>query len=119
MQVQYLDHLNFSLLFLQVLWFGDRYIGVQLSNPWSYAEIARSMKAEGITCTHRDQIGDALRQAVRNQEEGKTTVLELMFTRELGDPFRRDAMKLPIRHLDKYKRTIQVSESATGQPSDI
>ncbi|XP_065063844.1 sulfoacetaldehyde acetyltransferase-like [Rhopilema esculentum] len=103
----------------QVLWFGDRYIGVQLYNPWSYADIARSMKAEGITCTHRDQIGDALRQAVRNQEEGKTTIVELMFTRELGDPFRRDAMKLPIRHLDKYKRTIQTMESSTGQPVDM
>ena len=104
---------------LQVLWFGDRYIGVQLYNPWSYAEIARSMKAEGITCTHRDQIGDALRQAVQNQDEGKTTVIELMLTRELGDPFRRDAMKLPIRHLEKYKRTIQTAESSTGQPVDM
>ncbi len=106
-------------LFSQVLWFGDRYIGVNLHNPWSYAEIARSMSAEGITCDHRDQIGDALRQAVKNQEEGKTTVVELMLTRELGDPFRRDAMKLPIRHLDKYKKTIQTAESATGQPSDM
>jgi len=103
----------------QVLWFGDRYIGVQLYNPWSYADIARSMKAEGITCTHRDQIGDALRQAVLNQDEGKTTVIELMLTRELGDPFRRDAMKLPKRHLDKYKKTIQSAESSTGQPVDM
>ena len=111
--------LRYFFRFLQVLWFGDRYIGVQLYNPWSYADIARSMKAEGITCTHRDQIADALQQAVRNQEEGKTTVVELMFTRELGDPFRRDAMKLPIRHLDKYKRTIQTTESSTGQPVDM
>lgn len=102
----------------QVLWFGDRYIGVNLENPWSYAEIARSMSAEGITCTHADQVGDALKQAVRNQEEGKTTVIELMLTRELGDPFRRDAMKLPKRHLPRYQSTIQTAESATGQPID-
>lgn len=102
----------------QVLWFGDRYVGVNLENPWSYAEIARSMSAEGITCDHADQVGDALKQAVKNQEEGKTTVIELMLTRELGDPFRRDAMKLPKRHLPKYRGTIQSAESATGQPID-
>jgi len=103
----------------QVLWFGDRYIGVNLENPWSYAAIARSMKAEGIACDHVDQVGDALKQAVKNQEDGKTTVVELMFTRELGDPFRRDAMKLPRRHLPKYQKTIQTEESSTGQPVDI
>jgi hypothetical protein len=42
-----------------------------------------------------------------------------MLTRELGDPFRRDAMKLPQRHLEKYKQTIQTAESATEQPVDI
>jgi len=103
----------------QVLWFGDRYIGVNLDNPWSYAAIARSMKAEGIMCDHVDQVGDALKQAVKNQEDGKTTVVELMFTRELGDPFRRDAMKLPRRYLAKYQKTIQTEESSTGQPVDI
>lgn len=102
----------------QVLWFGDRYVGVNLDNPWSFAEIARSMKAEGITCTNKDQVGDALDQAVKNQGEGKTTVIELMLTRELGDPFRRDAMKLPHRYLPKYQGTIQTAESATGQPVD-
>jgi len=103
----------------QVLWFGDRYIGVNLDNPWSYAAIARSMKAEGITCDHADEVGDALKQAVKNQEQGKTTIIELMLTRELGDPFRRDAMKLPRRYLEKYQRTVQTAESATGQPVDI
>lgn len=102
-----------------MLWFGDRYIGVNLNNPWSYAEIARSMKAEGITCPHPDQIGEALKQCLRNQEDGKTTVLDLVLTRELGDPFRRDAMHLPKRHLPRYQKTVQTAESATGQPVDI
>jgi len=103
----------------QVLWFGDRYIGSQLYNPWSYADIARSMYAEGITCTHEDQVTDALLQATKNQEEGKTTVVEIMVTKELEDPFRRDAMKLPFRHLSKYNNTIQTEESYTQQPTDL
>jgi len=102
----------------QVLWFGDRYVGTNLENP-SFAEIARSMGAEGITCNHHDQVGDALRKAVANQEEGKTTIIELMTTRELGDPFRRDAMNLPRRRLAKYRHTDRFEESATGQPVDI
>merc|ERR1712080_174332 len=103
----------------QVLWFGDRYVGTNLDNPFSYAEIARAMGAEGITVGEIDEVGDALTQAVKNQQDGKTTVVELMFTRELGDPFRRDAMKLPRRYLAKYQKTIQTEESSTGQPVDI
>jgi len=30
------------------------------------------------------------------------TVIEIMATQELGDPFRRDALKKPKRLLDKY-----------------
>ena len=32
----------------------------------------------------------------------KPTVLEIMATQELGDPFRRDALKKPKRMLQKY-----------------
>jgi len=102
----------------QVLWFGDRYVGVNLENP-SFAEVARSMGAEGITVDHIDQVGDALRNACNAQKEGKTTVIEVMTTRELGDPFRRDAMKLPQRHLRKYQHTNEESESRTEQPVDL
>ncbi len=28
---------------------------------------------------------------------GKTTIIEIMCTRELGDPFRRDALAKPVR----------------------
>lgn len=73
----------------QVLWFGDRYIGTNLGGEHSYAEIARSMGAEGITVTNLADVGPAIRAAASAQEEGKTTVIEMMVTRELGDPFRR------------------------------
>jgi sulfoacetaldehyde acetyltransferase len=33
-------------------------------------------------------------------------VLEMMVTKELGDPFRRDALSKPVRHLDKYKSFV-------------
>jgi len=101
------------------LWFGDRYVGVNLNNP-SFAAIAKAMGAEGITVESQDQVGSAFQKAIKNQmEEGKTTVLECMLTKELGDPFRRDAMKLPVRTLPKYRHLTLDSESATGQPTDL
>ena len=32
----------------------------------------------------------------------KTTVIEIMCTKELGDPFRKDALSRPVRNLEKY-----------------
>jgi sulfoacetaldehyde acetyltransferase len=29
-----------------------------------------------------------------------------MVTKELGDPFRRDALSKPVRHLQKYKSFV-------------
>ena len=57
-----------------------------------------TMGAEGVTVDHPDQVGDALRQAVASD---RTTIVEVMVTQELGDPFRRDALKKPVRLLDK------------------
>ena len=49
-------------------------------------------------------VGPALKRAIDMQmNEGKTCVIEIMCTRELGDPFRRDALAKPVRFLDKYK----------------
>jgi len=83
----------------QIDYYADRYIGTNLKNP-SFAGIAKAMGADGITVAHPDQVGDALKQAIAS---GRPTVLELMLTQELGDPFRRDALKKPVRLLDKYK----------------
>jgi sulfoacetaldehyde acetyltransferase len=82
--------------------YGNRFVGVNLENP-SFAEIARSMGAEGVTIDRLGNVGEALDKACDAQKDGKTTILEVMCTRELGDPFRRDALKKPLRLLDKYK----------------
>jgi len=74
-------------------------VGSNLANP-SFAGIARAMGAEGIEVTHPDQVGDALRAALALQ---KPTILDMHLTRELCEPFRRDAFKPPVRLLDKYK----------------
>merc|ERR1740117_895102 len=53
----------------QVLWFGDRYIGVQLDHPdGGFAGIARAMGAEGVQVSNLDEVGPALRNACEAQK---------------------------------------------------
>jgi len=85
--------------------YANRFIGVNLEKQPSWAAVARAMGAEGVRVEALSDVGPALRAAAAAQSEGKTTVLEMMVTSELGDPFRRDALALPVRHLDKYKPT--------------
>ncbi|GAB2724399.1 sulfoacetaldehyde acetyltransferase [Halomonas garicola] len=87
----------------QVEFYNHRFVAGELDNQ-SFAEMGRSMGAEGITVDRLEDVGPALKKAVDMQmNEGKTTVIEIMCTRELGDPFRRDALKKPVRLLEKYQ----------------
>jgi sulfoacetaldehyde acetyltransferase len=87
----------------QVDFYNRRFVAGELESP-SFAGIAKSMGAEGIVVDQLDQVGPALKKAVDMQmKEGKTCVIEIMCTRELGDPFRRDALSKPVRFLEKYK----------------
>jgi sulfoacetaldehyde acetyltransferase len=85
--------------------YDNRFVGVNLDKQPSWAAVAKAMGAEGVRVDRLSDVGPALAAATKAQSEGKTTVLEMMVTRELGDPFRRDALALPARHLDKYKST--------------
>ena len=87
----------------QVDYYGRRFLGSNLKNP-NFAEVARVMGAEGIRVDKLEDVGSALMAACKAQKDNKTTVIEIMCTRELGDPFRRDALKKPERHLPKYKK---------------
>ena len=82
--------------------YSNRFLGVNLENP-SFAGIAKAMGAEGIVVDQVSSVGDAFRAACKAQQDGKTTIVEMMCTRELGDPFRRDALKKPRRLLSKYR----------------
>ena len=88
----------------QVEFYGHRFIAGELDNGESFAAMAESMGADGIVVDDLAEVGPALQKAVDAQmNEGKTTVIEIMCTKELGDPFRRDALRKPVRTLDKYK----------------
>ena len=88
----------------QVDFYGRRFVAGELEGGENYSDIAKAMGAEGVRIDQLDQVGPALTAAVDAQmNNGKTTVVEIMCTKELGDPFRKDALKTPTRYLDKYK----------------
>ena len=82
--------------------YSRRFIGVDLEGP-SWSAVARAFGCDGVTVSRLEDVAPALEASVRAQAEGRTTVLEMMVTRELGDPFRRDALSKPVRHLARYR----------------
>ncbi len=87
----------------QVDFYNRRFVAGELEST-SYAGIAKSMGAEGIVVDRLEDVGAALKKAIDLQmNQKKSCVIEIMCTRELGDPFRRDALAKPVRLLDKYK----------------
>ena len=87
----------------QVDFYGRRFVAGELGGGEDYSEIARAMGADGVRVDQLDEVGPALEAAIDAQmNEGRTTVIEIMCTKELGDPFRKDAMSIPVRHLEKY-----------------
>lgn len=84
----------------QIDYFDNRFVGTNLANP-DFSEVARVMGAEGYRVEHEDEVSDALKAALRS---GKPSVVEILLTQELGEPFRRDAFRKPRRLLPKYRR---------------
>jgi len=79
------------------LWFDDNFVGTELNEGVSYAGIASACGLKGIVARTQDELTEALSQAIKDQmDNGITTLIEAMINQELGEPFRRDAMKTPV-----------------------
>ncbi|MFG6558863.1 sulfoacetaldehyde acetyltransferase [Sulfitobacter sp. 1A15299] len=79
------------------LWFDDNFVGTELAQEVSYAGIAKACGVEGVQVSTMEELTEALDRAIKAQmTEGKTTFIEVLLNQELGEPFRRDAMKKPV-----------------------
>jgi sulfoacetaldehyde acetyltransferase len=79
------------------LWFEDNFVGTELDEEVSYAGIAKACGLKGVVARTMEELTDALNTAIKDQmENGVTTLIEAMINQELGEPFRRDAMKKPV-----------------------
>lgn len=79
------------------LWFDDNFVGTELDLDVNYAKVAEACGLKGVQVTNTEALTDALRTAIKEQmEDGVTTFIEVVLNQELGEPFRRDAMKAPV-----------------------
>ena len=79
------------------LWYDDNFVGTELDLNVSYAKIADACGLKGVTVKSMDELTSALDAAVEAQMKNKqTTFIEVILNQELGEPFRRDAMKAPV-----------------------
>ena len=79
------------------LWFDNNFVGTELDPELSYAKVADACGLKGITVRTMEETTNAIKQSCEDQKKGITTFIEVILNQELGEPFRRDAMKKPVR----------------------
>jgi sulfoacetaldehyde acetyltransferase len=80
-----------------ILWFDDNFIGTELDPELSYAKVADACGLKGVTAKTMEDTTKAIKQSCEDQKKGITTFIEIILNQELGEPFRRDAMKKPVK----------------------
>ena len=78
------------------LWYDNNFIGTELDPKLSYAKIAEACGFKGVKVTNQSELTEALKNSCVDQMNGITTFIEVILNQELGEPFRRDAMKAPV-----------------------
>ena len=79
------------------LWFNNNFIGTELDPELSFAKVADACGLKGITVKSMEETTKAIKQSCEDQKKGITTFIEVILNQELGEPFRRDAMKKPVK----------------------
>ncbi len=80
-----------------ILWFDDNFVGTELDPELSYAKVANACGLKGVTVKTMEETTKAIKQSCEDQKKGITTFIEIILNQELGEPFRRDAMKKPVK----------------------
>jgi len=80
-----------------ILWFDDNFVGTELDPELSYAKVAVACGLKGVAVKTMEETTTAIKQSCEDQKKGITTFIEVILNQELGEPFRRDAMKKPVK----------------------
>jgi sulfoacetaldehyde acetyltransferase len=95
------------------LWYDDNFVGTELNLGVEYAKVAEACGVKGVKVASMERLTEALRIAVKEQmEDGVTTFIEVVLNQELGEPFRRDAMKTPVKVAGIDKADMQPQPGA-------
>ena len=77
--------------------FDDNFIGTELDPELSFTKIAEGCGFKGVQVKTQEELTNALKESCKAQNDGVTTFIEVILNQELGEPFRRDAMKKPVK----------------------
>ena len=78
-----------------ILWYDNNFVGTELDPELSYSRIAEACGFKGVKVTTQTELTEAIKEGCEAQDKGITTFIEAILNQELGEPFRRDAMKKP------------------------
>ncbi len=95
-----------------ILWFDDNFVGTELDPELSYAKVANACGLKGVTVKTMEETTKAIKQSCEDQKKGITTFIEVILNQELGEPFRRDAMKKPVEVAGINKKDMKPQKSA-------
>ena len=79
-----------------ILWYDNNFVGTELDPDLSYAKIAEACGSKGVEVKTPSELTEAIKTSCVEQQKGITTFIEVILNQELGEPFRRDAMKKPV-----------------------
>ena len=79
-----------------ILWYDNNFVGTELDPNLSYAKVAEACGLKGVKVNTQSELTAALQEACEAQKQDVTTFIEVILNQELGEPFRRDAMKAPV-----------------------
>ena len=96
------------------LWFDNNFVGTELDPELSYAKVADACGLKGVTVRTMEETTNAIKQSCEDQKKGITTFIEVILNQELGEPFRRDAMKKPVRVAGINKADMKPQKSLNG-----
>ena len=91
-----------------ILWFDDNFVGTELDPELSYAKVADACGLKGVTVKTMKETTDAIKNSCEDQKKGITTFIEIILNQELGEPFRRDAMKKPVKVAGINKQDMKI-----------
>jgi sulfoacetaldehyde acetyltransferase len=95
------------------LWYQDNFVGTELNVGVEYAKVADACGLKGVKVDTMEGLQAALETAIKEQmEDGVTTFIEVVLNQELGEPFRRDAMKAPVAVAGIDKRDMRPQQAA-------
>ena len=98
-----------------ILWFDDNFVGTELDPELSYAKVANACGLKGVLVKTMEETTEAIKQSCKDQKKGITTFIEVILNQELGEPFRRDAMKKPVKVAGINKNDMRSQKSLNEQ----